>query len=88
VNDQTILTATQNKDKPKKGVLPAELMDNGRYLAARTVGDAWISYPWEAMYVSDMLKLPANKTLRRSLADNLTSRNIDEHDKMASSIND
>jgi hypoxanthine phosphoribosyltransferase len=47
-----MLTATQNKDKPKKGVLPAELMDNGRYLAARTVGDAWISYPWEAMYVS------------------------------------
>ncbi|RXG49080.1 hypothetical protein VDGE_04785 [Verticillium dahliae] len=37
-----------NKDKQKKGTLPAEMLDNGRYLAARTVGDAWINYPWEA----------------------------------------
>lgn len=38
----------QNKNKQKKGTLPAEMMDNGRYMAARTVGDEWICYPWEA----------------------------------------
>ncbi|KAJ0109716.1 hypoxanthine guanine phosphoribosyltransferase [Diaporthe amygdali] len=37
-----------NKNKQKKGTLPAEMMDNGRYMAARTVGDEWICYPWEA----------------------------------------
>jgi hypothetical protein len=63
-------------------------MDSGRYLAARTVGDAWISYPWEAMYVPNLLKLPAKRTLRRSLANKSTFRDIDEHDKLASSIND
>lgn len=39
-----------NKDKPKKGRLPEDMMKNGRYLAARTVGDVWINYPWEATY--------------------------------------
>lgn len=38
-----------NKDKPKKGVLPQEILQ-GRYAAARTVGDVWINYPWEATY--------------------------------------
>ena len=38
----------QNKDKPKKGNLPQDMMDEGRYLAANTVGDIWICYPWEA----------------------------------------
>jgi hypoxanthine phosphoribosyltransferase len=37
-----------NKDKEKKGKLPAEMIDGGRYLAAKTVGDVWINYPWEA----------------------------------------
>jgi uncharacterized protein len=37
-----------NKDKPKKGEIPAEMVERGRYLAARTVGDVWICYPWEA----------------------------------------
>ena len=37
-----------NKDKPKKGQLPKEMLDEGRYLAARTVPDVWICYPWEA----------------------------------------
>lgn len=36
-----------NKDKQKKGVLPQEIL-GGRYAAARTVGDVWINYPWEA----------------------------------------
>jgi hypoxanthine phosphoribosyltransferase len=39
-----------NKDKPKKGQLPQEIL-KGRYSAARTVGDVWINYPWEATYV-------------------------------------
>jgi hypoxanthine phosphoribosyltransferase len=38
-----------NKDKKKKGVLPENVL--GMYLAARTVGDEWICYPWEAEYV-------------------------------------
>lgn len=37
-----------NKDKEKRGHLPEDMMDNGRYIAARTVGDVWINYPWEA----------------------------------------
>lgn len=37
-----------NKDKQKKGTLPTELMESGKYLAAQTVGDVWINYPWEA----------------------------------------
>jgi hypoxanthine phosphoribosyltransferase len=39
-----------NKDKAKKGSLPQEIL-HGRYIAARTVGDVWINYPWEATYV-------------------------------------
>lgn len=38
-----------NKDKQKKGTLPKDLTDGGKYLAAQTVGDEWINYPWEAM---------------------------------------
>lgn len=41
-----------NKDKPKKGVLPQEIL-NGRYSAARTVGDVWINYPWEARDIDE-----------------------------------
>jgi len=37
-----------NKEKEKKGKLPEELLRDDRYLAARTVGDVWICYPWEA----------------------------------------
>ncbi|KAI1775970.1 PRTase-like protein [Hypoxylon cercidicola] len=37
-----------NKDKQKKGALPVDMMEESRYLAARTVGDVWICYPWEA----------------------------------------
>jgi hypoxanthine phosphoribosyltransferase len=40
-----------NKDKPKKGKLPEEIIGQ-RYLPARTVGDVWICYPWEATYVA------------------------------------
>jgi hypoxanthine phosphoribosyltransferase len=42
----------QNKDKPKKGVLPDDMMAT-RYEAAVTVGDAWINYPWEALDIDE-----------------------------------
>jgi len=42
-----------NKDKQKKGVLPADMMDKGLYHAARTVGDEWICYPWEATDIEE-----------------------------------
>ncbi|KAI2607710.1 PRTase-like protein [Hypoxylon fragiforme] len=42
-----------NKDKPKKGTLPADMIDESRYLAARTIGDLWICYPWEAIDIDE-----------------------------------
>ncbi|KAK5633292.1 hypothetical protein RRF57_009006 [Xylaria bambusicola] len=54
-----------NKDKTKKGVLPADAIDDSRYIAARTVGDVWICYPWEAMDIDEHDRLAAeqrNKT--------------------------
>ncbi|KAF2852370.1 xanthine phosphoribosyltransferas-like protein [Plenodomus tracheiphilus IPT5] len=41
-----------NKDKAKKGVLPQDILE-GRYIAARTVGDVWINYPWEATDIEE-----------------------------------
>lgn len=29
------------------------MMDEGRYCAARTVGDVWINYPWEATDIDE-----------------------------------
>lgn len=37
-----------NKDKVKNGHLPEDMISENRYLAARTVPDVWINYPWEA----------------------------------------
>lgn len=42
-----------NKDKKKKGTLSAEMMEEPRYVAARTVGDVWICYPWEATDIDE-----------------------------------
>lgn len=41
-----------NKDKQKRGTLP-DNVTNGRYWAARTVGDEWICYPWEAIDIDE-----------------------------------
>lgn len=41
-----------NKDKKKKGELPDDILQ-GRYLAAKTVGDVWICYPWEATDIEE-----------------------------------
>ena len=71
----------QNKDKPKKGHLPQDMMDDGRYLAARTVSDVWICYPWEATYASSVQNTPPEKI---SWTNSIFS-DIDEHDKLARS---
>jgi len=42
-----------NKDKVKKGHLPPEMLDDNRYLAAVTVPDVWINYPWEATDIDE-----------------------------------
>ncbi|KAK4225750.1 phosphoribosyltransferase-like protein [Podospora fimiseda] len=41
-----------NKDKQKRGTLPADVVDD-KYWAARTVGDEWICYPWEAIDIDE-----------------------------------
>ncbi|KAK7750725.1 hypoxanthine-guanine phosphoribosyltransferase [Diatrype stigma] len=46
-------SGVQNKDKKKKGTLSAEMMAESRYVAARTVGDVWICYPWEAKDIDE-----------------------------------
>lgn len=66
-----------NKDKEKKGVLPESMLREGRYLAAQTVGDEWICYPWEAMCV--FIPCPP---VRGIYADSYF-RDIDEHDALA-----
>ncbi|XXG95342.1 hypothetical protein Hte_001603 [Hypoxylon texense] len=53
-----------NKDKQKKGTLPVDMMEESRYLAARTVGDVWICYPWEATDIDahdDLAKTATSK---------------------------
>lgn len=47
------LVYIQNKNKEKKGKLPEEMMNDNRYLAARTVEDVWICYPWEATDIDE-----------------------------------
>ncbi|KAK3715874.1 hypoxanthine-guanine phosphoribosyltransferase [Vermiconidia calcicola] len=51
-----------NKDKEKKGHLPEDMMNEGRYLAARTVGDVWINYPWEATDIEEHDKMAEKQT--------------------------
>lgn len=42
-----------NKDKVKNGVLPEEMLNDNRYIAAVTVPDVWICYPWEAIDIDE-----------------------------------
>jgi len=51
-----------NKDKSKRGKLPTEMMEGGRYAAAETVGDVWICYPWEATDIDEHDELAAKQT--------------------------
>ncbi|KAL2022468.1 hypothetical protein VTK56DRAFT_5297 [Thermocarpiscus australiensis] len=55
-----------NKDKKKKGTLPQDIID-GRYLAARTVGDEWICYPWEATDIDEHDRLAAEAKAKSGL---------------------
>jgi len=54
--------ALQNKDKPKKGQLPHDMLGEGRYMAARTVPDYWICYPWEAKDIDEHDELARQQT--------------------------
>ena len=56
----------QNKDKPKKGTLPEEMTTDGRYLAARTVKDVWICYPWEAVDIDEHDRLALRASEKQS----------------------
>ncbi|OAL73091.1 xanthine phosphoribosyltransferase [Trichophyton violaceum] len=52
-----------NKDKPKKGQLPPEMLAENRYLAAVTSGDVWICYPWEATDIDEHDRLAKENPL-------------------------
>jgi hypoxanthine phosphoribosyltransferase len=41
----------------KKGQLPEDMLNENRYLAARTTEDVWICYPWEAVDIDEHDKL-------------------------------
>lgn len=49
-----------NKDKEKRGHLPEDMLNENRYLAAVTLPDYWICYPWEAQYVVFVKKCRSN----------------------------
>jgi hypoxanthine phosphoribosyltransferase len=51
----------QNKNKEKKGTLPDDMLLENRYLAARTVGDVWICYPWEATDIDEHDEMAAKQ---------------------------
>lgn len=42
-----------NKDKTKRGHLTPQMLAENRYLAAQTVGDEWVCYPWEAVDIDE-----------------------------------
>lgn len=50
-----------NKDKVKNGVLPEEMLNDNRYIAAVTVPDVWICYPWEAIDIDEHDSLAVQK---------------------------
>ena len=51
-----------NKNKEKKGQLPKDMMEENRYLAAVTVPDVWICYPWEATDIDEHDELAKTKS--------------------------
>lgn len=51
-----IIFVLHNKNKPKRAQLPEDMIDEGRYIAARTVPDQWIAYPWEARDIEEQTK--------------------------------
>lgn len=61
VDETDAVARLQNKDKQKKGSLPQDMIDEKRYKAARTVGDVWICYPWEAIDIDEHDRLAAEQ---------------------------
>ncbi|KAI0116770.1 PRTase-like protein [Daldinia grandis] len=57
-----------NKDKQKKGTLPSDMIGQSRYLAARTIRDEWICYPWEATDIDLHDELAKKQTNRSGAA--------------------
>jgi len=55
-----------NKDKPKRGILPHDMIEEGRYLAAKTIGDLWCCYPWEATDIDEHDHLAAEEEAAKS----------------------
>jgi hypoxanthine phosphoribosyltransferase len=53
-----------NKDKVKKGHLPDDMINENRYLAAVTVPDVWICYPWEAIDIDEHDQLAATNGVK------------------------
>ncbi|KAL2198097.1 phosphoribosyltransferase-like protein [Corynascus similis CBS 632.67] len=66
LNTEFAIFVLHNKDKQKKGALPDDIM-NGRYLAARTVGDEWICYPWEATDIDEHDRNAAEAKAKKGL---------------------
>lgn len=58
LNEETSFSifVLHNKDKPKKVELPKDLFDHERYIAAVTVPDKWLCYPWEAIDIEEHTK--------------------------------
>ena len=52
-----------NKDKKKRGVLPDDMISENRYIAARTVPDVWINYPWEAQDIDEHDRMAQQQTI-------------------------
>ncbi|CAI4540484.1 CIH_collapsed_G0028240.mRNA.1.CDS.1 [Saccharomyces cerevisiae] len=50
MSEETVISifVLHNKDKPKRAGLPDSMMNSGRYIAAQTVPDKWLCYPWDA----------------------------------------
>lgn len=55
LNEKTMFSifVLHNKEKKKRAELPADMMESGRYLAATTVPDKWLCYPWEAQDIEE-----------------------------------
>jgi len=53
-----------NKDKVKKGHLSDDMINENRYLAAVTVPDVWICYPWEAIDIDEHDQLAATNGVK------------------------
>lgn len=47
-------------------MLPEDMMREGRYLAAETVGDEWCCYPWEATDIDEHDRLAAEAESKKS----------------------